>query len=398
MLRPRMLVASAVAGAGLATALWLPTQHDSADAADRRGGTVTFSDDFDGAAGSPADPSRWTVEGDRDDRRRQQRFTDSTRNAAQDGEGHLAINVRAEARDDRRCRDDRCRRFTSARLSTAGTFAQRYGRFEARMKLPRENVLQPKFSLVSEAGEGTGEISVVEHTRAEVNTVYAALRGPGYSGRDAVRQARQDDATYWHDFHTYAVQWSPDLIVWTVDDVEFHRATPESIGDNQWVFDQPAHVALEVAIGGDPGDEREESPFSRTLTVDYLRVTSHEDPPATVEPSTPPAPTAEPSTEPTPPPATTPPATTPPATTPPATTPPATTPPATTPPATTPPVTTPPAPPATTPPAAKAWAPFTIYRAKQVVTYQGKRYEVRQLHTSLPGWEPPNLPALFLPL
>lgn len=33
-----------------------------------------------------------------------------------------------------------------------------------------------------------------------------------------------------------------------------------------------------------------------------------------------------------------------------------------------------------------------------VVTYQGTSYECRQSHTSIPGWEPPNVLALWLPL
>ena len=97
---------------------------------------------------------------------------------------------------------------------------------------------------------------------------------------------------------------------------------------------------------------------------------------------------------------TTPPATTPSATTPPTTTPPTTTPPATTPPATTPPTTTPPAttPPTTAPPAGTAWAPNTVYAVNAVVTYNGVSYLCRQAHRSLNGWEPPNVPALWLQL
>src|SRR5690606_33959329 len=44
------------------------------------------------------------------------------------------------------------------------------------------------------------------------------------------------------------------------------------------------------------------------------------------------------------------------------------------------------------------WAPHTAYTAGQRVTYQGAAYECRQSHTSLPGWEPPNVLALWLPV
>lgn len=42
------------------------------------------------------------------------------------------------------------------------------------------------------------------------------------------------------------------------------------------------------------------------------------------------------------------------------------------------------------------WAPYTAYLVNDLVTYQGSVYRCRQPHTSLPGWEPPNVPALWL--
>lgn len=42
------------------------------------------------------------------------------------------------------------------------------------------------------------------------------------------------------------------------------------------------------------------------------------------------------------------------------------------------------------------WAPNTAYAQNTIVSYNGKNYECRQAHTSLLGWEPPNVPALWL--
>ncbi|WP_433413650.1 M4 family metallopeptidase [Microtetraspora malaysiensis] len=44
------------------------------------------------------------------------------------------------------------------------------------------------------------------------------------------------------------------------------------------------------------------------------------------------------------------------------------------------------------------WATWTSYKAGDVVTYNGVRYRCLQAHTSLPGWEPPNVPALWQPI
>jgi hypothetical protein len=93
-------------------------------------------------------------------------------------------------------------------------------------------------------------------------------------------------------------------------------------------------------------------------------------------------PSAEPPTAPTSAPTSEPPTSVPPTSEPPATS---------APPTTTPPTTVPP----TTTPAVTKWAPFTNYEAGQIVTYDDIKYEVLAAHTSLPGWEPPALPALF---
>ncbi|WP_136607775.1 fibronectin type III domain-containing protein [Paenibacillus dokdonensis] len=42
-----------------------------------------------------------------------------------------------------------------------------------------------------------------------------------------------------------------------------------------------------------------------------------------------------------------------------------------------------------------AWAPSVAYAANDTVTYGGSTYKVVQPHTSLTGWEPPNVPALW---
>jgi hypothetical protein len=46
---------------------------------------------------------------------------------------------------------------------------------------------------------------------------------------------------------------------------------------------------------------------------------------------------------------------------------------------------------------AAEWAPYVYYTTGTAVTYQGASYTCRQSHTSLPGWEPPNVLALWLP-
>jgi chitin-binding protein len=71
----------------------------------------------------------------------------------------------------------------------------------------------------------------------------------------------------------------------------------------------------------------------------------------------------------------------------------------TTTPPTTPPTTAPTtAPPTTSPTTAPSgtWKAGTAYKVGDVVTYNGVSYRCRQAHTAIVGWEPPNVPALWL--
>ena len=42
-----------------------------------------------------------------------------------------------------------------------------------------------------------------------------------------------------------------------------------------------------------------------------------------------------------------------------------------------------------------AWAPNTAYAVNAMVSYGGNDYKCLQAHTSMVGWEPPNVPALW---
>jgi hypothetical protein len=49
-------------------------------------------------------------------------------------------------------------------------------------------------------------------------------------------------------------------------------------------------------------------------------------------------------------------------------------------------------------PGTTTWQPWTSYQVGDEVTYDGITYVCIQAHTSEPGWEPPNVPALWKPV
>jgi len=51
--------------------------------------------------------------------------------------------------------------------------------------------------------------------------------------------------------HTYSLDWRPTSLTWSVDGKPFQTILKKNITD--WVFDQPAFLILNLAIGGTMG-------------------------------------------------------------------------------------------------------------------------------------------------
>ncbi|MFJ6795433.1 lectin [Streptomyces sp. NPDC091268] len=249
---------------------------------------VTFSDEFDGPAGSAVDGGKWQVEtGDNVDNHERQYYTAGNRNAALDGQGHLVITARRENSADYPCWYGRCE-YTSARLNTAGRFTTTYGRVEARMKIPRGQGMWPAFWMLGDdigrvGWPASGEIDVMENVGFEPSAVHGTLHGPGYSGSGGIGAGYSlpGGQAFADAFHTFAVDWSPNAVTWSVDGVVYQRRTPADLGGRQWVFDKPFFLILNLAVGGYwPGDPDGSTAFPQQLLVDYVRVTADPAPPA----------------------------------------------------------------------------------------------------------------------
>ena len=107
---------------------------------------LTWSDEFDGAPGTPADSRTWKAEtgGSGWGNRELRHYTDEPGNAGLDGAGNLALAVRRVNPDLARRRYGGCG-YTSARLVTRDRVSFRYGLIQARIKIPRARGIWPAF-------------------------------------------------------------------------------------------------------------------------------------------------------------------------------------------------------------------------------------------------------------
>lgn len=193
-------------------------------------------------------------------------------------DGRLVITARMESRSGKN--------YTSARINTRDRFAFRYGRIEARMKLPKGQGLWPAFWLLpQDQAYGTwaasGEIDIVEARNlgsAGGNTIYGTLHFGGRSPNNVFSGEQYRVATdVTADFHVYALEWDETEIRWYVDGILFavRNTWSTTAAPFPAPFDKPFYILLNVAVGGNfPGSPAASTEFPVSMEVDYVRVYS----------------------------------------------------------------------------------------------------------------------------
>lgn len=243
-----------------------------------------FADEFSGAAGRRPSSRRWTYNGGNGTsgwgNHELQYYTSEAANARLDGRGHLAITARkTPSGTSLRCWYGACR-YTSARMMTLDRFSTRYGRVEARIKVPRGVGLWPALwsldvnNVKLARDPAYAEIDVLEHVGDDPTHIYSSLHGrtPTASRSRCTQYTLASGAAFHRAFHVYTLDWDSSKITFSVDGHPFVTRTRTSFGP-AWTFDQQMFLVLNLAVGGDwPGSPTSATRFPATMLVDYVRV------------------------------------------------------------------------------------------------------------------------------
>ena len=176
------------------------------------------------------------------------------------------------------------KQFTSARLNSK--FAFKYGRVEARAKLPTgagtwpaiwmlgKNIIEPGGYWTGTHGTinwpACGEIDIMEHWGTNQNVISSAVHHPingNLSIGEYISNA-QYKAGVSNEFHIYAVEWNEQSITFSVDGVNHLSYNPTVKNQYTWPFDAEQYILLNVAI------EPSVTPnfVQSAMEVDYVRV------------------------------------------------------------------------------------------------------------------------------
>lgn len=168
--------------------------------------------------------------------------------------------------------------YTSARITTKGLYAKKYGRFEARIKLPWGQGIWPAFWLLGDNIDTVGwpqcgEIDIMEYRGQEPTIVHGSLHGPGYSGGNPITKSYElQNDRFDTDFHIFGIEWGEGYINFYVDDVLYNQITPADV-TGEWVYDHEFFIIMNLAVGGSfAGSPNANTVFPQTMLVDYVRV------------------------------------------------------------------------------------------------------------------------------
>jgi beta-glucanase (GH16 family) len=169
--------------------------------------------------------------------------------------------------------------YTSARIVSKGRADILYGRIEVRAKLPQGRGTWPAIWMLPTGNAyGTwprsGEIDIMEHVGFDMGTVHGSLHTLNFNWSSGGNPTGSVSVPEAHTaFHTYSVDWTPEAISFAVDGAVYFSADRISLNWEDWPFDQPFYLILNLAVGGFWGGQQGIDPdiWPQRMEVDYVR-------------------------------------------------------------------------------------------------------------------------------
>ncbi|MBN1413000.1 MAG: family 16 glycosylhydrolase [Spirochaetales bacterium] len=171
--------------------------------------------------------------------------------------------------------------YTSARMKTQGLQSWKYGKVEARIKMPYSQGLWPAFWMLGDkfssvGWPGCGEIDIVEmiggaspRDSVAMGTLHYKDAGGGHSHRGGIKKVTGEKLA--DNYHVYGIEWTEESLKWFLDGEQYH--VEDITADDMSEFHDKFFIILNCAVGGGwPGSPDDSSVFPQKMYIDYVRV------------------------------------------------------------------------------------------------------------------------------
>lgn len=170
-------------------------------------------------------------------------------------------------------------RYTSARMVTKDKGDWTYGKIEVRAKMPIGQGLWPAIWMLPTDNEYgswpcSGEIDIMEYLGHEPERMFGTIHYGHDSWRYNSQELILESGSFAEEFHTFTVLWTENCIQFQMDGINVGVPnTRSTVSPTTYPFDQPFHMILNVAVGGNlPGNPDASTVFPQRMEVDYVRV------------------------------------------------------------------------------------------------------------------------------
>jgi beta-glucanase (GH16 family) len=257
------------------------TQPTAGFTSNAGGPKLVFSDEFNGAANSAPDATKWQVYGGKNPSRwGLECFVNDREHITHDGQGHMVMTA-SHNPEGVPCTNG-SGLYKSGGMNTGaatgGLFNYQYGTTEARIKVPCQSGtgLWPAWWSTGPNWPTGGEVDFLEimSSNGAGNNAKQSLHGATSSGAAwHLAKSYVASALWCGDYHTYGSIWKPGEIKFTVDGSVTHTITPASIpAGGLWPFDSnKQRLILDLQVGSYGGTVNN-STLPQSMLVDYVRV------------------------------------------------------------------------------------------------------------------------------
>ena len=232
---------------------------------------LIFSDEFNYR--DVPDPKKWGYEVGFVRNGEKQYYTKGRLQNARVSGGNLTLEARKDGFE--------AHEISSASITTQDKFSFTYGKVEVRAKIPTGRGTWPAIwmlgSNISQVGwPKCGEIDIMENVGYDPEMVHFNPHCETFNHTKNNAKGKGIPAgKIWEDFHTFGIEWTSDRIEWLYDGKKVHEFAKQPAADvNQWPFDKPQYLILNLAIGGAWGGQKgiDDSIFPSRFVIDYVRV------------------------------------------------------------------------------------------------------------------------------
>lgn len=243
---------------------------------------LVWSDEFDQRSSTP-DPAKWNYDlgygGDGWGNDEWQIYTDDLENVRVE-DGNLVISTLWDSVNHPEGPGKRNGSVSSGRINTKDNFAFKYGKAQARIKIPTAMGMWPAFWMLGQNYDSagwpqSGEIDIMEASPLYHNDRTSMFTMHWYndevSAHNSYGTTVQLRAPLSQDYHVYEVEWDEQRVIGKIDGINYFIKVidPEYMDE----FLKEFFLILNVAVGGNLGGSPDASTvWPQNMFVDWVRV------------------------------------------------------------------------------------------------------------------------------